>query len=343
MEEKDIKQFSKILSDNPETKITEFDIVYLIDATGSMSSYISAAKNQAENISKDLRKLYPEMNFQYGYIFYRDPIDSPEDIHEIINLTDNVNSLPEQIGKIKAYGGGDMPEDWVGAYKKVNNEIKWRNGNKVIIHIADAGAHGKKFTLSDKYPEEEKKLIKELDECIKKKIKIFGYVIEEDSRNSFVECKKYYQSKGGAYEIFNFEKPKNLNNYDYESESDSDDIYESYSSDSDGEKKESKKKVKSKKIKDKKYESESDSASDSDGKKKKSKKKVKSKKIKDKEYECDSASDSDYKKRKSKKKAKKKKNKDVEYKKSKELDYQSKIDEELRDLVITSIKSTYKE
>ncbi len=305
MEEKDIKQFSKILSDNPEIKITEFDIVYLIDATGSMSSYIKAAKNQAENISKDLRKLYPEMNFQYGYIFYRDPIDSPKDIHEIINLTDNVNSLPEQIGKIKAYGGGDLPEDWVGAYKKVNNEIKWRNGNKVIIHIADAGAHGKKFTLSDKYPEEEEKLIKELDECIKKKIKIFGYVIEEDSRNSFVECKKYYQSKGGAYEIFNFEKPKNLNNYDYES--DSDDIY---------------------------YESDS---SDSDDKERESKKKVKSKKIKDKESE----SDSDCKKKKSKKKAKKKKNKDVENKESKALDYQSQIDEELRDLVITSIKSTY--
>ena len=248
MEEKDIKQFSKILSDNPEIKITEFDIVYLIDATGSMASYIKAAKNQAENISKDLRKLYPEMNFQYGYIFYRDPIDSKNDIHEIIHLTDQVNSLPEKIGKIKAYGGGDLPEDWVGAYKIVNNEIYWRNGNKVIIHIADAGAHGKKFTLYDKYPDEEQKLIKELDECIKKKIKIFGYVIEEDSRNSFVECKKYYQSKGGAYEIFNFEKPKNLNNYEYEYE------YEYYSDDN--------------------SEDESDSDDDSDKKKKRKRKKV---------------------------------------------------------------------
>ena len=180
-----------------------------------------------------------------------------------------------------------MPEDWVGAYKKVNNEIKWRNGNKVIIHIADAGAHGKKFTLSDKYPEEEKKLIKELDECIKKKIKIFGYVIEEDSRNSFVECKKYYQSKGSAYEIFNFEKPKNLNNYEYE--------YEYYSDDN--------------------SEDESESDDDSDMKKKRKSKKKSSKKKKE--------------------KSKCLKNK------SEGFNYQSKIDEELRDLVIKSITSTY--
>ena len=58
--------------------------------------------------------------------------------------------LPYEIGKIKAIGGGDLPEDWVGAYKKVNNDINWRNGNKVIFHIADAGAHGKRFTPSDK-------------------------------------------------------------------------------------------------------------------------------------------------------------------------------------------------
>jgi len=216
MEKNDSKHFSTILSEDPEKKIT--DIVYLIDSTSSMLNYIQAAKNQAENISKDLRELFPETNFQYGYIFYRDPIDSEFDIHEIINLTDDVDSLPELIGKIKAYGGGDCPEDWAGAYKKANDEIKWRNGNRVIIHIADAGAHGRRFTIYDEYFEEEDKLLKELDECIKKKIKIFGYVIKLDCRNSFNECKKYYQSKGGIYEIFNFEKSKYLNyynNYDY--------------------------------------------------------------------------------------------------------------------------------
>ena len=207
MTTKELKTIKKILSD-VNSSINEFDIVFIIDSTGSMSSYIEAAKSEAKNISEELSKKFPDMDFQYGYVFYRDPIDSKGDKHEIINLTNDVNSLPEQISKIAAYGGGDLPEDWVGAYKKVNEEINWRNGNKAIFHLADAGAHGKLFSKGDCYPDEEQKLINELEILSTKKIKIFGFVIEEAARNSFEECKKLYQSKGGAFEIYNFEKPK---------------------------------------------------------------------------------------------------------------------------------------
>ena len=64
-----------------------------------MGTYIDAAKDESKNISEELRGLYPEMNFKYGYVFYRDPIDSPSDIHEVITLTDNVNALPDIIKK----------------------------------------------------------------------------------------------------------------------------------------------------------------------------------------------------------------------------------------------------
>ena len=175
-DKKDLKKIKNILSDDINNGNNDFDIVFLVDATGSMSSYIIAAKEETKNIADELRKLYPEKMFQYGYIFYRDPIDSKTDTHDVIDLTDNVNSLPEQINVISATGGGDIPEDWVGAYKLANEKISWRNGIKVIIHLADAGAHGKLFTKSDKYPEEEEKLIYELDRCAEKGIKIFGYV-----------------------------------------------------------------------------------------------------------------------------------------------------------------------
>ena len=201
--DQNISKINKILSDNTVSEKV-FDLLFVIDATGSMSSYIKAAKDETENISKELRNLYPEYHFQYGYVFYRDPIDSHDDIHEIIDLTDQVNTLPEKIKKIRAYGGGDLPEDWVGGYKLVNEKINWRNGVKVIIHLADAGAHGKEFTLSDKYPEESEKLKNELLKCCQKGIKIFGYVITDDARNSFNQCQNYYRSNGGSYEICEF-------------------------------------------------------------------------------------------------------------------------------------------
>ena len=180
-----------------------------------MSSYIKAAKEETQNISQDLKQTYPEMMFKYGYVFYRDPIDSKDDIHETIDLTENVNSIPGEISKIKAYGGGDIPEDWVGAYKIANEKISWRNGIRIIIHLADAGAHGILFTKYDKYPEEEEKLIKELKKCLKKNIDIFGYVILEESRNSFEQCSKIYRSKGGSYEILNFFQNQNYDCGDY--------------------------------------------------------------------------------------------------------------------------------
>ena len=157
-EKKDIKKIKNILSDDISKDNKDFDILFIVDATGSMSPYIVAAKEETKNISDELEKLYPDKMFNYGYIFYRDPIDSKSDKHEVIDLTDNVNSFPEKIGRIQAEGGGDIPEDWAGAYKLANEKISWRNGLKTIIHLTDAGAHGKLFTLNDKYPEEEQKL-----------------------------------------------------------------------------------------------------------------------------------------------------------------------------------------
>ena len=209
-----IKKIKNIISDKTSKDNNDFDVLFIVDATGSMGNYIKAAKEETQNISQDLRQTYPEMMFKYGYVFYRDPIDSKNDIHEIIDLTDNVNSIPEQISKIKADGGGDEPEDWVGAYKIANEKISWRNGIRIIIHLADAGAHGKLFSNYDKYPEEEEKLIIELEKCLKKNIDIFGYVILEGSRNSFEQCSKIYRSKGGSYEIINFFQNQNYTSRD---------------------------------------------------------------------------------------------------------------------------------
>ena len=80
----------------------EFDIVYLIDATGSMSGEINAAKNQVINILNELKKLYPKINFNFGAIFYRDKIGSPYDKNDFFPLTDKMEILISQISTVKA-------------------------------------------------------------------------------------------------------------------------------------------------------------------------------------------------------------------------------------------------
>lgn len=58
-----------------------------------------------------------------------------------------------QVQAIKASGGDDAPEDIAGALNRVH-QFEWRSRTKLIIHIADAPCHGKKYHegLEDSYP-----------------------------------------------------------------------------------------------------------------------------------------------------------------------------------------------
>ena len=52
-------------------KITtkEYDIIYMIDATGSMDSWIDAAADRCLNISEELKIKFPYLEFYFGGIF----------------------------------------------------------------------------------------------------------------------------------------------------------------------------------------------------------------------------------------------------------------------------------
>ena len=78
---------------------------------------------------------------------------------------------------MKPEGGGDTPEDWVGAYNIALNNISWRNGVRCIIHIADAGAHGSKYTSGDGHPDEGPKLDSLIPKCVSSNFQIIAFNI----------------------------------------------------------------------------------------------------------------------------------------------------------------------
>ena len=105
-----------------------------------MSGSINNVKTYCVDIANLLKNEMMQFDFKFGAVFYRDPIDSHSDKNEHYDLTSEIESLQEFVKSIKATGGEDTPEDWVGGYSLVLNKMSWRNGNKLIIHIADAGA-----------------------------------------------------------------------------------------------------------------------------------------------------------------------------------------------------------
>ena len=184
-----------------------FDVVYLVDATGSMMGSIENVKNYCIEIANILKNQAVLFDFKFGAVFYRDPIDCPlTDINEFYDLTSDMKSLQNFVGKIKANGGGDEEEDWVGGYKLALNNMSWRNGIKLIIHIADAGAHGIQYSNNDKYQDQGPLLDKLIKECKKKNIYIVSFQIDRLPQKSFQRIKMLYDNKNIRIQDFDQNK-----------------------------------------------------------------------------------------------------------------------------------------
>ena len=191
----------------------ELDIVYMIDSTCAMTNWIWTVKNNCNKIFDNLKKnkILKNYDIQFGGVFYRDPVDSIYDYHEYQPLG-NVYDLKERMSCIKCEGGGDVPEDWIGAYEIALNMMKWRKESiKIIIHIADAGAHHPRFSDEDKIYNDYKyeiDLVNSIKKCANKKINILGYQVAPFAEKSFKECKSIYdsvKSNDSIFEIYKFE------------------------------------------------------------------------------------------------------------------------------------------
>jgi len=183
-----------------------FDVIYLVDATGSMGGSIESVKTYCVEIANILKNQMMLYDFKFGAVFYRDPIDSHSDKNDYYNFTSDTVSLQNFVKGMGAYGGKDTPEDWVGGYNIAINNMSWRSGNRLIIHIADAGAHGTEYTSGDKYPSEGPKLDNYLRECSNRNITIVAFKIGSEPEKSFNRSKMIYNNMGNNnYKIQEFD------------------------------------------------------------------------------------------------------------------------------------------
>ena len=197
-----------------EPPLSDFDLLFLIDATGSMSGSLNMATKYCIEIWNQLKIKMLGVSFKFGGIFYRDPIDSSGDRNDYIDLTDNIDSFKSFISTMAPTGGGDTPEDWVGAYNIALNNISWRKGVKCIIHIADAGAHGTKYSPGDGHPDEGPKLDYLIPQCAKSDFQIIAFNIGSQALNSFNVFKNIFINNGGKkYDIQAFDQNNDVGGY----------------------------------------------------------------------------------------------------------------------------------
>ena len=194
------------------TKIP-LDLLFLVDATGSMGWAIEKVKQSVVYIAVNiLKKECVEIyNLSLAAVFYRDPIDSPSDIHEYFDFNENALEFKVFVINISAEGGADIPEDWAGAFN-LSRKLSWRyDSYKFIIHIADAAAHGYDWIDPrnpwdlNVYPEEGKKTDEIITYFARNNFSIAGFIIDDPysfPRKSYKRAQTLFRSNGNYNYLF---------------------------------------------------------------------------------------------------------------------------------------------
>lgn len=119
---------------------TGIDVVFVIDATGSMVWVHNRVRARIETLSQYVRNLVPLARF--GVIAYRDYQD-PEFVIRLSQPSFDIAKARAFMSKLDALGGGDIPEAVTEALRQAETKIQWRAGaQRVMIVIGDAPPHG---------------------------------------------------------------------------------------------------------------------------------------------------------------------------------------------------------
>merc|ERR1719410_1272859 len=120
----------------------ELDLVFLMDCTGSMGSYIAKGKESIMNIVEKV-KSSEKADVRFCYIAYRD--HPPQDktlITKVHDFTTNPRDMRQYLSLYQASGGGDGPEAVTEALHESLNLNYRKNAIKIAVLIADAPPHG---------------------------------------------------------------------------------------------------------------------------------------------------------------------------------------------------------
>ena len=117
------------------------DLLFLLDATGSMADEIGQIKTTLLSISERIGALPSRPDLRFGMVTYRDRGDD-----FITRLYDFDADVPAFLGAIEdvvADGGGDDPESLNGALHEAVHRPTWRldDAIRLIVLVADAPPH----------------------------------------------------------------------------------------------------------------------------------------------------------------------------------------------------------
>jgi hypothetical protein len=126
-------------------ELHQVDLAFVVDTTGSMGSFIGAAR---QHMTDMLRALSAEcglpLDLRLAVVEYRD--HPPQDrtfAARSHGFTDNLDKVQKVIAKLSPAGGGDAPEAVFDGLRAACDELSWRpHSRRLAVLIGDAPPHG---------------------------------------------------------------------------------------------------------------------------------------------------------------------------------------------------------
>ncbi|MEE9372856.1 MAG: VWA domain-containing protein [Saprospiraceae bacterium] len=135
--------------------VSAVDIMFVVDATGSMGDEINYLKSEVKDVIKRATKSQNELEIRVGSVFYRDSNDAY--LTKVSPLNSDLDKVYDFIGKQGASGGGDYPEAVEAALEEALAQ-KWSKNavTRIIFLLLDAPPHDEdqvKSTIKDQIME----------------------------------------------------------------------------------------------------------------------------------------------------------------------------------------------
>ena len=129
------------LDARPATDPIRLDVLFLIDATGSMSDEIQQLKDNMISVSERIHALPSAPNVRFGMTIYRDRDDLF--VSRTFDFTSDIQAFTDELADVVAEGGGDYPESLNEGLHSALELPEWRVEETVslIFLIADAPPH----------------------------------------------------------------------------------------------------------------------------------------------------------------------------------------------------------
>ncbi|MEZ4268181.1 MAG: vWA domain-containing protein [Myxococcota bacterium] len=117
-------------------------MAFVLDATGSMGSYIEAARRRIAGIAEALAAGDPAPEVRFALVAYRDKGDAY--VTQVTRFTHRIEEMREALDRTQAEGGGDTPEAVLEALEAGVHALDWS--------AADAGTIKLMYLVGDAPP-----------------------------------------------------------------------------------------------------------------------------------------------------------------------------------------------